>query len=74
MPIVCIDGIIGAGKSTLIRKLKNKFTCFEEPIKKWSLLPKLHSDMERYVVPFQFQVYFRSMISTCRLRTSLIRL
>jgi len=58
MPIVCIDGIIGAGKSTLIRKLKNKFTCFEEPIKKWSLLPKLHSDMERYVVPFQFQVLF----------------
>jgi len=56
MLIICIDGIRGAGKSTLIRKLKNNFTCFEEPIEKWSLLPSLYSDMERFVVPFQFQV------------------
>ena len=56
--IICIDGIIGAGKSTLIRKLKNNFTCFEEPVEKWSLLPKLYSDMERFAIPFQFQVLF----------------
>ena len=56
--IVCIDGIIGAGKSSLIRKLKNTFTCFEEPVEKWSLLPNLYADMERFAVPFQFQVLF----------------
>ena len=56
MSIICIDGIIGAGNSTLIRKLKNNFTCFEEPVEKWSLLPSLYSDMKRFVIPFQFQV------------------
>ena len=56
--IICIDGIIGAGKSSLIRKLKNNFTCFEEPVQKWSLLLNLYSDMERYAIPFQFQVLF----------------
>ena len=54
--IICIDGIIGAGKSTLIRKLKKNFMCFEEPVEKWSLLPDLYSDMERFAIPFQFQV------------------
>ena len=56
--IICIDGIIGSGKSTLIRKLKDNFTCFEEPVEKWSLLPNLYSDMERFAIPFQFQVLF----------------
>ena len=56
--IICIDGIVGVGKSSLIRKLKNTFTCFEEPVEKWSLLPNLYADMERYAVPFQFQVLF----------------
>jgi deoxyadenosine/deoxycytidine kinase len=53
---ICIDGIIGAGKSTLIQKLKKDFTCFEEPIERWSLLPSLYSNMKRFVIPFQFQV------------------
>ena len=52
MTLICIDGIIGAGKSTLIRKLKNNFTCFEEPIEKCCLLPSMYSDMKRFVVPF----------------------
>ena len=56
--IICIDGIIGAGKSSLIRKLKNNFTCFEEPVEKWSLLPDLYADMKRFAIPFQFQVLF----------------
>lgn len=55
---ICIDGIIGAGKTTLIKSLKDTYTCFEEPVEQWTLLPKFYSDMKIYAEPFQFQVLF----------------
>ncbi|QMS79388.1 hypothetical protein IIV6-T1_147 [Invertebrate iridescent virus 6] len=59
MTIICIDGIIGAGKSTVIHRLKkNLYKCYEEPIDKWTLLPNLYNDMKKYATPFQFQVLF----------------
>lgn len=56
--IVCIDGIIGVGKSTLIKSLKEMYNCFEEPVEQWTLLPNLYSNMKKYAGPFQFQVLF----------------
>ncbi|QNH08553.1 143R [Invertebrate iridescent virus Kaz2018] len=59
MTIICIDGLIGAGKSTVTHRLKkNLYKCYEEPIDKWTLLPNLYNDMKKYATPFQFQVLF----------------
>lgn len=59
MTIICIDGIIGAGKSTVTHRLKkNLYKCYEEPIDKWTLLPNLYNDMKKYATSFQFQVLF----------------
>lgn len=55
---ICIDGIIGSGKSSLINELSNEFTCFQEPINEWSLLQSFYDDMSTYAAPFQFQVLF----------------
>lgn len=56
--VVCIDGIIGCGKSSLIAQLKDNFTCFQEPVHEWSLLQNFYDDMPTYATPFQFQVLF----------------
>lgn len=69
MTIVCIDGIIGCGKTTLIRSLKEKYTCFEEPIEKWTLLSSLYNDMDKFAEPFQFQVLFTQFEQSCVLKT-----
>lgn len=55
---ITIDGLIGAGKSSLISQLKDDFTCFPEPIEDWSLLKNFYEDMETYAAPFQYQVLF----------------
>ncbi len=48
MTIICIDGLIGAGKSTVTHRLKkNLYKCYEEPIDKWTLLPNLYNDMKK---------------------------
>jgi deoxyadenosine/deoxycytidine kinase len=54
---VVIDGIIGCGKSSLIKQL-NDFTCFEEPVHEWSLLPDFYTNMPKYAACFQYQVLF----------------
>jgi len=56
--VICIDGIIGAGKTTLIKSLNDTYTCFQEPIHQWTLLSNLYSDMKLYAEPFQYQVLF----------------
>ncbi len=64
MTIICIDGLIGAGKSTVTHRLKkNLYKCYEEPIDKWTLLPNLYNDMKKYATPFQFQVLFLNTIN-----------
>ncbi len=53
MTIICIDGLIGAGKSTVTHRLKkNLYKCYEEPIDKWTLLPNLYNDMKKYATSF----------------------
>jgi deoxyadenosine/deoxycytidine kinase len=54
---VVIDGIIGCGKSSLIKQLTD-FTCFEEPVHEWSLLPDFYANMPKYAACFQYQVLF----------------
>jgi deoxyadenosine/deoxycytidine kinase len=56
--LVCIDGMIGSGKSSLIEKLSNKYTCFQEPVEDWSLLQSMYKNMSDFAAPFQFQVLF----------------
>jgi deoxyadenosine/deoxycytidine kinase len=56
--ILCIDGIIGCGKSSLIEKLNDEFTCFQEPVNEWSLLQNFYTDMKGFAAPFQLQVLF----------------
>lgn len=53
---VSIDGIIGAGKSTLIRSLKSDYVCFEEPVEKWTLLPYMYKNVDDYGTALQFQI------------------
>ncbi|KMQ81967.1 thymidine kinase [Lasius niger] len=53
---ICIDGIIGVGKSTLVRKLAKDYTCFEEPVDRWTLLPYFYRDPEKYGVALQLQI------------------
>lgn len=54
--VVCIDGLIGAGKSTLIKRLADSYKCFPEPVEEWTLLPFLYKNLTRYGPAFQFQV------------------
>ncbi len=63
MTIICIDGLIGAGKSTVTHRLKkNLYKCYEEPIDKWTLLPNLYNDMKNTQLLFNFKYYFLNTI------------
>lgn len=52
-----IEGNIGVGKSTLISVLtEKKYSCYKEPVEKWTLLEKFYKDPVKYMIPFQNQV------------------
>lgn len=60
---VCVEGVMGSGKSSLMHELAQSTTkyrraCFREPIDDWSLLQNMYDDMSSFAVPFQFQVLF----------------
>lgn len=54
--IICIDGIIGAGKSSLLQRLASDYPCFPEPLSEWNLLSSLYENPKLYALPFQLQV------------------
>lgn len=54
--IICIDGIIGAGKSSLIQRLASDYNCFPEPLSEWNLLSSFYKNPLVYRLPFQLQV------------------
>ena len=57
MPTYSIDGIIGAGKSTVLKLLRQNNICLEEPVADWGeLLENFYEDINRYAYPFQLQV------------------
>ncbi|EOD01101.1 deoxynucleoside kinase [Caldisalinibacter kiritimatiensis] len=52
---IVIDGVVGVGKSTLLRILKERegFTPLYEPVIDNPILHKFYSNMERYAFPLQ---------------------
>ena len=54
--VVCIDGIIGAGKSTLMEKLAARYPSFPEPVSEWYMLENFYKDGKVYGLPFQLEV------------------
>ena len=72
MKIICVEGNIGSGKSTLVEKLKNKYSnredvCFlQEPVEQWlqikdkdgtNILEKYYKDQHTYAFSFQMMAY-----------------
>jgi deoxyadenosine/deoxycytidine kinase len=72
MKIISIEGNIGSGKSTLIKKLRqlpefqNGFTFLSEPVDEWNtikdsdgitILEKYYSDQKKYAFSFQMMAY-----------------
>jgi len=57
MPTYSVDGIIGAGKSTVLKLLRQNSICLEEPVADWGeLLENFYEDINKYAYPFQLQV------------------
>lgn len=55
--LYCIEGNIGAGKSTVLEALeKKKYPCFPERIYEWTLLEKFYEDPDTYIFPFHYQI------------------
>lgn len=54
--IYCIEGNIGAGKSTVLKLLENSYKTFPEPVEDWHLLQHYYNDTYSYVFPFNYQV------------------
>lgn len=56
--IICVSGLIGAGKSTLVNKLasNNNYTIFEEPVDSNPFLTDYYKDPARW--SFTLQVYY----------------
>lgn len=72
MKIICVEGNIGSGKSTLVENLKQKYSnredvCFlQEPVEQWlqikdkdgtNILEKYYKDQHTYAFPFQMMAY-----------------
>ena len=72
MKIICVEGNIGSGKSTLVEKLKQKYldredVCFlQEPVEQWlqikdkdgvNILEKYYKDQHTYAFSFQMMAY-----------------
>ena len=54
--IVCIEGNIGAGKTTAIKRLADLVAAYEEPVDRWTLLGKMYKDPAKFSFMFQMQV------------------
>ena len=55
---ISIEGLIGAGKSTVLAKLREAFACDTEtePIEAWTLLDQFYTDQESHAFAFEVQV------------------
>lgn len=56
--VICIDGIIGVGKSTLIENLSSIYKTFSEPLEEWTLLEDFYKNPKKFGAAFQLQVLF----------------
>ncbi len=52
--MIVIEGVVGVGKSSLMRHLEKKgYVAFEEPVVDNPILPKFYADRKRYSFPLQ---------------------
>ena len=53
--IICVDGVVGVGKSTLGKLIAEKYSMifFEEPVVNNPILDKFYYDKKRYSFPLQ---------------------
>jgi deoxyadenosine/deoxycytidine kinase len=57
MVIVSIEGLIGAGKSTVLKELRERgFAVITEPVDKWTFLEKFYKDHKKYALALQTQI------------------
>jgi len=57
--ICCIDGNIGAGKTTVLDELEKRgYYVFRENIDSWSFLNKFYSNQKRWAFTFQVDVLY----------------
>ncbi|AGE55684.1 kinase protein [Acanthocystis turfacea Chlorella virus MN0810.1] len=57
MVLISIEGLIGAGKSTVLTALKERgFKVIKEPVEKWTFLQKFYDDPKKYSLALQTQI------------------
>ena len=54
--IICIDGNIGAGKSTILNEIKKKYPVYVEDIAGWGLLDEFYRDPQRWSFTLQTSI------------------
>jgi deoxyadenosine/deoxycytidine kinase len=72
--IVCIDGLIGAGKSTVLSELENRgYYVFKEEVEKWGIfLDRFYKDPKRWGFTLQLAI-LNSMIEQYEVMQELIK-
>ena len=62
MVIISIEGLMGAGKTTVLKALSDRgFTVVAEPVEKWSFLNKFYEDSKKYSLILQLQILLTFM-------------
>lgn len=56
MPIIVIDGLIGGGKSTILKQLGKHFKIEQQRISDWTLLTDFYHDPKKFAFPLQKQI------------------
>lgn len=57
MVLISIEGLMGAGKSTVLAALKERgFKVIHEPVEKWTFLQKFYDDPKKYSLALQTQI------------------
>lgn len=56
MPVICIEGNIGAGKSSVLDHMSKWYKVYKEPVESWHMLEDFYDDRKRFGFAFQMQV------------------
>jgi NADH dehydrogenase (ubiquinone) 1 alpha subcomplex subunit 10 len=57
MKIVAIDGLMGSGKSTVLKELERRgYTVFTERTEDWTFLSKFYENPKKYALSLQIQI------------------
>lgn len=55
--LVSIEGLIGAGKSTVLNRLRDLgYKVIEEPVEKWTFLERFYENPKKYALALQTQI------------------